>query len=58
MQNLKRLIVALFTLVVAVVATAQSTTASLSGFVTDSNGVYYYAETWSGHLENCEIAGL
>ena len=38
MQNLKRLIVALFTLVVAVVATAQSTTASLSGFVTDSNG--------------------
>lgn len=27
-------------------------------FVTDSNGVYYYAETWSEHLENCEIAGL
>lgn len=27
-------------------------------FVTDSDGVYYYAETWSGHLENCEIAGL
>ena len=27
-------------------------------FVTDSDGKYYYAETWSGHLENCEIAGL
>lgn len=27
-------------------------------FVTDSDGIYYYAETWSGHLENCEIAGL
>lgn len=27
-------------------------------FVTDSDGVYYYAETWSEHLENCEIAGL
>ncbi len=27
-------------------------------FVTDSDGTYYYARTWSGHLENCEIAGL
>ena len=27
-------------------------------FVTDSDGIYYYAETWSEHLENCEIAGL
>ena len=27
-------------------------------FVTDSDGVYYYAETWSDHLENCENAGL
>ena len=27
-------------------------------FVTDTEGVYYYAETWSEHLENCEIAGL
>ena len=27
-------------------------------FVTDNDGVYYYAETWSEHLENCEIAGL
>ncbi len=27
-------------------------------FVTDSDGVYYYAETWSEHLENCENAGL
>ncbi|MBR3781144.1 MAG: endolytic transglycosylase MltG [Clostridia bacterium] len=27
-------------------------------FVTDSNGIYYYAETWSEHLENCETAGL
>ncbi len=27
-------------------------------FVTDSDGVYHYAETWSEHLENCEIAGL
>lgn len=27
-------------------------------FVTDSDGVYYYAETWSEHLENCDIAGL
>lgn len=27
-------------------------------FVTDSAGEYYYAETWSEHLENCDIAGL
>lgn len=27
-------------------------------FVTDSDGVYYYAETWAGHQKNCEIAGL
>ena len=27
-------------------------------FVTDSDGVYYYAKTWSEHLENCENAGL
>ncbi len=27
-------------------------------FVTDSDGIYYYAKTWSEHLENCEIAGL
>lgn len=27
-------------------------------FVTDSEGNYLYASTWSGHLENCEIAGL
>lgn len=27
-------------------------------FVTDSDGNYYYAETWQGHLENCDIAGL
>lgn len=27
-------------------------------FVTDSDGVYHYAETWSEHQENCEIAGL
>ncbi|MBR3818850.1 MAG: endolytic transglycosylase MltG [Clostridia bacterium] len=27
-------------------------------FVTDSDGIYYYAETWSEHLENCETAGL
>lgn len=27
-------------------------------FVTDSDGNYLYAETWSGHLENCDIAGI
>ena len=27
-------------------------------FVTDDNGVYYYAETWSEHVENCDIAGI
>lgn len=27
-------------------------------FVTDSNGAYYYAETWSEHLENCDTAGI
>lgn len=27
-------------------------------FVTDSNGEYYYAETWSEHLENCDTAGI
>lgn len=27
-------------------------------FVTDEDGVYYYAETWNEHLENCEKAGL
>ena len=27
-------------------------------FVTDSEGAYYYAETWAEHVENCEIAGL
>lgn len=27
-------------------------------FVTDSNGVYYYAETWDEHIKNCDIAGL
>lgn len=27
-------------------------------FVTDSDANYYYASTWSEHLENCEIAGL
>ncbi len=27
-------------------------------FVTDSDGNYYYAETWSGHLANCDRAGL
>lgn len=27
-------------------------------FVTDSDGNYLYAETWSGHLENCDRAGL
>ena len=27
-------------------------------FVTDSDGVYHYAKTWSQHLENCDIAGL
>lgn len=27
-------------------------------FVTDSDGAYYYAETWAEHVENCDIAGL
>lgn len=27
-------------------------------FVTDSDANYYYASTWSEHLENCDIAGL
>lgn len=27
-------------------------------FVTDSDSNYYYASTWSEHLENCDIAGL
>lgn len=27
-------------------------------FVTDSDGNYLYAKTWSGHLNNCEAAGL
>lgn len=27
-------------------------------FITDGDGVYHYAETWSEHLENCETAGL
>ncbi len=27
-------------------------------FVTDSESNYYYASTWSEHLENCDIAGL
>lgn len=27
-------------------------------FVTDSDGAYYYAETWAEHLENCDIAGI
>lgn len=27
-------------------------------FVTDSEGAYYYAETWAEHVENCDIAGL
>ncbi len=27
-------------------------------FISDSDGVYHYAETWSEHLENCENAGL
>lgn len=27
-------------------------------FVTDSDGNYLYAETWSGHQRNCDIAGL
>ncbi len=27
-------------------------------FVTDSNGDYLYAETWSGHLDNCDKAGI
>lgn len=27
-------------------------------FVTDSEGVYHYAETWEEHQENCDMAGL
>ena len=27
-------------------------------FVTDTDGAYYYAETWAEHLENCDIAGI
>lgn len=27
-------------------------------FVTDSDGEYYYAETWAEHLDNCDIAGI
>ena len=27
-------------------------------FVTDADGEYLYAETWSGHLENCDRAGI
>ncbi len=27
-------------------------------FVTDDNGVYYYAETFEEHQENCSIAGI
>ena len=27
-------------------------------FVTDADGDYLYAETWSEHLDNCDIAGL
>ncbi len=27
-------------------------------FVTDDNGVYHYAETYSEHLENCKLAGI
>lgn len=27
-------------------------------FITDSNGDYLYAKTWSGHLENCDKAGI
>ncbi len=27
-------------------------------FVTDDNGVYYYAETFSEHQENCTLAGI
>ncbi len=27
-------------------------------FITDSEGVYHYAETWNEHQENCDIAGL
>lgn len=27
-------------------------------FVTDSDGNYLYAETWSAHLDNCDKAGL
>ncbi|MBR0112694.1 MAG: endolytic transglycosylase MltG [Clostridia bacterium] len=27
-------------------------------FVTDANNTYYYAETYSEHLENCKIAGI
>lgn len=27
-------------------------------FVTDSDGIYHYAETWAEHQENCAAAGL
>lgn len=27
-------------------------------FVTDSEGIYHYAETWEEHVENCDKAGL
>ena len=27
-------------------------------FVTDSDGKYYYASDWSGHVENCTLAGI
>lgn len=27
-------------------------------FVTDSDGAYYYAETWSEHVKNCNAAGI
>lgn len=27
-------------------------------FVTDSENVYHYAETWAEHVENCDAAGL
>ena len=35
---MKRLFISILTILVATIATAQSTTASLQGFVTDSNG--------------------
>lgn len=27
-------------------------------FVTDSENIYHYAETWEEHVENCDIAGI